>query len=160
MIVADPYRYEIRWRDAEGALRQIVRVQASPQPVTPSLLRQYRQWADTASYVPRITHQYLASLEPNGAIPFFGEALLDRAGRVWLRDYEPFWAFGPRGTPGWTVIGPDGKPIAHLSRVPAGEILEIGADYVLLLAEDDLGVERVELRRMGPRFETSQQIAF
>lgn len=159
MIVADPHRYVIRFRDAAGALRQILRVQASPELVTPGLLRRYRQWADTASYIPGITQEYLASLEPSGAVPFFGKALLDRAGRVWLRDYEPFWAFGPRGTPGWTVIGRNGEHVARVSVVP-GEILEIGSDYILLLAEDDLGVERVELRRLGPRSDTSRQSAF
>jgi hypothetical protein len=48
------------------------------------------------------------------------------------------------------VFGPEGRWLG-LARSPKGvQPLEIGADYLLGLRRDDLGVEHVELYDLGP----------
>lgn len=145
LVLGDPHEFEIRMWDGRGTLRRVIRVRAPPTPVTDDLLDRYRSWADTASGLPAATHQYLASLEPAGAVPFFGGLFLDRAERIWVQDYRPFWAFGPRGPAAWTVFGSDGQPLARIEGGAPGSILEAGEDYVLVRATDELGVEQVRM---------------
>lgn len=145
LVLGDPHEFELRVWDGDGTLRRVIRVRAPPTPVTDDLLDRYRSWADTASGLPEATHLYLASLEPTGAVPFFGGLFLDRAERIWVQDYRPFWAFGPRGPAAWTVFGADGEPLARIEGGAPGIILEAGEDYVLVRATDELGVEQVRM---------------
>jgi hypothetical protein len=148
MILGDPHTYIIRRWDSEGQLRHLVRVLAPRQPVTDEFLERLRTWADTAPNIPAVSRQYLASVRPEGTIPFYEAIRADRAGRIWLQDYQPFWAFGPRRPAMWTVLRRDGTPIARVSGGPSGEILEAGEDYVLMREADELGVEYVRMYRL------------
>ena len=76
--------------------------------------------------------------------PAFEEILSDRLGYLWVREYRMFGMFG-EGAAVWTVFDPEGR-VQGLVETPAGlEVFEIGEDYVLGSAEDELGVEYVRV---------------
>jgi hypothetical protein len=148
IVAGDPHEYRLRVRSGDGTLRRIIRVHADPVPVTQSLIDTHRAWADTAARAPDIARAYLAGLEPEGTVPFFGGLTIDPAERIWVRDYRPFWAFGPTPPDTWTILSPEGTPIGRLEGGAPGSILEIGEDYVLLLERDEFDVEYVRMRRI------------
>ena len=69
------------------------------------------------------------------------EILADPAGYLWVLEYRMFG----EGDAVWTVFDPEGR-IQGLVETPAGlNIFEIGEDYVLGSAEDELAVEHVQV---------------
>ena len=75
--------------------------------------------------------------------PAYAAAMSDLADHLWVREFslpgeEP-------GNPVWTVFDPDGQVLGYVE-TPAGlQIFEIGEDYILGHATDDLGVEYVQV---------------
>jgi hypothetical protein len=146
-ITGDPHKFEIRVRDADGALRRIIRVLTNAVPVTEALLDSHRRWADS-SRRSLIAHEYLATLRAEGNVPFFGALRLDRAGRIWIRSYQAPGFWGPTSPAVWTILDGDGTPVARLAANRRGDILEAGEEYVLLRETDSDGVEFVRMYRL------------
>jgi hypothetical protein len=146
-ITGDPRTFEIRVRGADGSLRRIIRVLSEAQPVTNELLGRHRRWADSAPRAP-IAREYLATLRPGGTVPFFGSLRVDRAGRIWIRDYQSPSFWGPTSAAVWTILNSDGTPVARFTASRRGGILEAGEDYVLLLETNSDGVEFVRMYRL------------
>jgi sugar lactone lactonase YvrE len=68
----------------------------------------------------------------------------DAEGNLWVADYL---------RPGeeqrhWTVFDPEGRIAGTLIAPPRLKLLEIGSDYILGSARDELDVERVVLHRL------------
>ena len=75
--------------------------------------------------------------------PAYDAAMADLAGHLWVREYHLPGEGGP--SPVWTVFDRDGRVLGFLE-TPAGlAIFEIGDDYILGLARDDLGVQSVQV---------------
>jgi hypothetical protein len=146
-ITGDPHKFEIRVRDADGALRRIIRVLTNAVPVTEALLDSHRRWADS-SRRSLIAREYLATLRAEGNVPFFGALRLDRAGRIWIRSYQAPAFWGPTSPAVWTILNGDGTPVARLAANRRGDILEAGEEYVLLRETDSDGVEFVRMYRL------------
>jgi hypothetical protein len=93
--------------------------------------------------------------------PRFGRLLADLAGNLWVMAYpvldEPISSWRLKmasyhlvedGGARWTVLDAAGEPVATV-RTPASVYpLEIGEDYVLGIALDELDVETVWLHRL------------
>jgi hypothetical protein len=91
--------------------------------------------------------------------PRFGRLMADRAGNLWVMDYPqltdrtisgddlttPRPGFVDAAGAMWTVLTPDGDVVATVRTPPGLFVLEIGTDYVLGVAYDDLDVESVRL---------------
>lgn len=73
--------------------------------------------------------------------PAFEEILSDRAGYLWVREYRMFG----EGDAVWTVFDSEGRIQGVVETPPGLEVFEIGEDYVLGLAQDELGVEHVQM---------------
>ena len=75
--------------------------------------------------------------------PAFAAATADLVDHLWVREYE---LPGEGGTnPVWTVFDPGGHILGFVE-TPAGlDIHEIGEDYILGLATDELGVEYIQV---------------
>ena len=74
--------------------------------------------------------------------PAISTVMVGRDGRIWVRQYDR-----PREDRGWLAFNPDGQFFCHLTP-PTGSVWEFGADYVLLRAETELGVQTVQLHRL------------
>ncbi len=73
--------------------------------------------------------------------PAFSRLELGRDGRIWVREYQlpsdsTVWR--------WVAFRRDGRFECRMEAPRFSDILEFGADYLLVLDEDTLGVERVK----------------
>lgn len=94
--------------------------------------------------------------------PRFGRLVADLAGNLWIMAYpaldEPISSWRLKmasyhvvedGGARWTVLDSTGVPVAEVRTPPSLYPLEIGDDYVLGLALDELDVETVRLHRLS-----------
>lgn len=117
--------YEIKAFTADGSLVRIVRRDWDPRTPTQAEYDERAPWG----------------VPPVDAFPAFDEILADRTGYLWVSEYR---ISGDEATV-WTVFDPEGR-VQGLVETPEGlDVFEIGADYVLGLAKDELGVEYVQL---------------
>ena len=72
--------------------------------------------------------------------PAFSSAMVGRDDRVWIREYPRPQA---TQTQRWMAFGSDGRFACRTTLPELDQILEFGADYLLALDRDDLGVERI-----------------
>jgi hypothetical protein len=81
-----------------------------------------------------------------GRFPAFASVRLGRDDRVWVREYTR-----PRDPPDqrWMAFDPQGRFICTATMPNVDQVYEFGADYVLALARDEDGVERLVLHRLG-----------
>ena len=80
--------------------------------------------------------------------PYFDRLLVDPEGYLWVRRESPVSPAGAR----WDILAPDGSWMGSL-RTPTGlEVTQVGADFVLGIWTNDLGVEDVRafLLQRGP----------
>lgn len=117
--------YEIKAFAADGSLVRIVRRDWDPRVPTQAEYDERAPWG----------------VPPVDAYPAFDEILSDAAGYLWVREYR----MSDEEAAVWTVFDPEGR-VLGLVETPEGlDIFEIGTDYVLGSAEDELGVEYVQL---------------
>jgi hypothetical protein len=82
----------------------------------------------------------VAAIPHRPTLPSFGEIRVDRLGYLWVAH------FGVPGRAGaWDVFEPSGRFLGPVEVPGTLEIHEIGADYLLGVSTDELGVERVEM---------------
>ena len=143
VAIGDQAAYEIRAFAADGSLVRIVRRGGDPR--SPTQADQDEYFARLVAHrPPEERAEALRSVRDMPLVdsyPAFEEILADRIGYLWVREYRMFG----EGAAVWTVFDPEGR-VQGLVETPAGlEVFEIGEDYVLGSAEDELGVEYVRL---------------
>ena len=117
--------YEIKAYAADGSLVRIVRRDWDPRTPTQAEYDARAPWG----------------VPPVDAYPAFNEILSDRLGYLWVREYR----MSDEEAAVWTVFDSEGR-VLGLVETPAGlNVFEIGEDYVLGSAENDLGVEYVRV---------------
>ncbi len=148
VVLAPDDHYEIRVHDrATGTLTQIVR-------------RDYANRAPTRDEVDQAIDEALGRTSLTGdrlewtregykgmplveSLPAFRALLTDELDHLWVR--EATLPGVERPAPLWTVFNPEGRVLGFVETPDGLTILEIGADYILGQATDDLGVESVQL---------------
>lgn len=135
--------YEIRAYAADGALARIVRREHDVRSPTQADQDEHlaERYADDTE---QERADALAELEDMPLLenfPAFGRLLTDSRGYLWVEDYR----LPGEPAPAWTVFDPEGRVLGLMDLPPGLRILEIGADYVLGLVSDNLGIERVQL---------------
>ena len=143
VIISTNCRYELKAFTRDGTLARIVRrghelrapteeevmaqIEVSTRPGTGlEEMRRRRQITVVAEYHPA-----------------YRGAMSDAAGYLWVREYD--FPFEERPAPLWTVFDPDGRMLGLLETPRGLSVNEIGEDYILGVARDELGVERVQL---------------
>ncbi|MDE2678688.1 MAG: hypothetical protein OXI76_12380 [Gemmatimonadota bacterium] len=149
--------YEIRALRADGALARIVRLDHEPRVPTEAHRQTYVEgrMAERRGSVDALTGEpipdaLLAMMrEAFDAIPVaehfpaFSAILTDDTGHLWVREYD--YPQEERPAPLWTVFDPAGRVLGYVE-TPRGLLIgQIGEDYILGRAEDELGVEYVQL---------------
>lgn len=118
-----------------------------------------REWAAVTTEVEnRMIEPFvraIATAPRPDVIPHLAGLLIDDAGRIWAKRYDPLadsiWlrGQGAGGTATWWVADSAGDLIATV-QAPAGfEPLQIEGTRVLGMSVDSLGVERVEVRTLS-----------
>lgn len=141
LLTATSDTYELRYRSRDGATVMIVRREPRRRAVsaearramTDALLEDARQ-----EQTERL-EAVLAQQEVPEVLPEISEVFADRLGRVWVREFEI--PEPPSVT--WVIYGGDGLQLGTLSLPARFEPSDAGADFVLGVMTDDLGVESV-----------------
>jgi hypothetical protein len=77
-------------------------------------------------------------------VPAYDRLVVDQQGNLWVRDF----VLTPDDAPRWSVFDPQGRWVSTV-QTPAGvEVYQIGPDWILGRALDDLDVEYVRLYRL------------
>lgn len=70
----------------------------------------------------------------------------DRSGNLWVREYQPRRV----ESASWQVFAPAGAILGCLDFPDSVELLDVGQDWILTRARDELDVERVVLYGLEP----------
>lgn len=143
VLVATNDRYEMRSYAADGTLRRLVRRQHDPIAPTQADLDAHVEalLANLPAEERALQVASAARLPLVDAYPAYAGVAVDAEGRLWVEEYRPRGE-EPRT---WTVF--DGRGcVAEVVDVPDElEVWEIGGDYVLGKATDELGIEQVQV---------------
>jgi len=135
IVLATNDRYELEIRGVDGAVSARVRIAGAGCPTTEA---EFDEWLDESfgreREVLRGKARELASSAPRHEThPAFQVLHVDRTGHVLV---------GRRACDGermdYTAFSPDGLPVARFVLGPDVRILDVGADYVVLLSRDEL----------------------
>ena len=148
-VVASNDTYEIRAYETGGTLSRIVRRAHALIAPTPAhtdaeierlvALRPPEQQDERR----RDLREMFEDVPIAETFPAFDLIMADALGNLWVQEYD--LPGEDRTTPLWTVFDPEGRVLGFVE-TPAGlRIFEIGADYILGRATDDLGVEYVQV---------------
>lgn len=158
LYVAPTDAYSIQVLDREGVLRRIIRRDEPPRRVSRSDLN---RWVDRAIEVRGDSPEERASMRQTAGelhvaetLPAFRWIAVDSEDNLWVEQWEgagwdqgAFSVFRSDGAWLGNVAIPRGLP---LTRGDYGrQVIEIGADYLLGVWTDDLGVEQVRLYRIN-----------
>jgi hypothetical protein len=132
------------WRyGVDGTLKGVLRVGVPPVPMDDEIKERSVAHAlaqeDDPEAARNIRQRYRNRIWPD-SLPAFSDLRGDVEGNLWVRRFAPEYAEGPSE---WWVFKEDGD-LQALATLPEGLKVEaIGSDFVLGVAMDDLGVERV-----------------
>ena len=149
VAIAPNDTYEIRAFGLDGTLKRIVRRDHDLVASTAAHMdaeiedRVARRPEEERAERRRELREDFQQIPLPETIPAFAAAKADRVDHLWVREYELPGEGG--ANPVWTVFDPEGRVLGFVE-TPAGlDIYEIGEDYILGLATDDLGVEYVQV---------------
>jgi hypothetical protein len=146
-------RFEIASFDTSGRVSKLIRKLDPRRAVTEQMREQYRTGRlNAAGDDPqrrREVEDQLSAVPFPDSLPAFRQFKVDREGMLWVEDYRLATAAHSR----WSVFDTTGRWLANVTVPAAWQIMEIGADYILTVATNELGVERVRLHelRRAPR---------
>lgn len=139
--------YSVRILDAGGAPLHVVRQTREPVPTTEAVFDAYAesQLEGVESESRRTSiRTMLAEMPRHETFPAYRSLHLDRLGNLWVEEYRR----PGDEQPVWQVFDRDGLLAARV-RTPEGlDVLDIGDDYLLGLARDELDVEQLRLHRL------------
>ena len=137
-------RYEIQVLGADGRLRRVIRRGHTPVPITSAMHEQAveRNLENIEDENQKKRQRTMIQGMPvPEVLPAIQRLTVDRAGRVWSQRYSA-WEDEP-GT--WDVFDERGGWIAAVQMPARFRPTDIGRDWVLGIARDELDVEQVRL---------------
>jgi hypothetical protein len=142
IAVAETDTFAIRIYGSDGALHQVVRQRRVPVPIETAEIVRVNDSVLSTVEDPRYRGFYREMFElmpKHETFPALSSIQLDRLGNLWVEEYRQ---------PGdqrsiWQVFGQDGRRIARAEIPVELQVLDIGADYLMGIAQDELGVERI-----------------
>jgi len=141
--VADNETYEVRVYSITGQLKQVIRKQATPLTITDADERAYKDsvLATGNALQKRQMRAMFENLPPAPtAYPAYApDILIDAEGNLWIRESSRPGAQQAQ----WSVFAPGGELLGTLEIPPRLDVLEVGTDYVLGLARDEMDVEYI-----------------
>jgi hypothetical protein len=141
--------FEVRRYTHDGTLTRIQRVLGVDLTIPNSMISAYR--ADRLANVredrrPAVERELLETPMPS-QLPAFTALLVDEEDHLWARRFS-----GPGDErERWGIFTPAGALLGHIAMPDRFDLLEAGGDYVLGLARDADGVERIRLYALRRR---------
>ena len=148
LVIASNDRYELRaYRLTDGALAKIVRREhANRAPTRAEIVEAMHRTFIEGEQPEEVIEMFRPAFDEAPIVeglPSFRSVLADPLGHLWVQEYTP--PDVDRPAPLWTVFDPDGRALGFVE-TPAGlSVFEIGADYLLGRATNELGIERIEV---------------
>jgi hypothetical protein len=149
ILFGDAETFEIRRYRSDGTLLRVIRRMDSPDPISETDIETVvnARLEDVASDEERMR---LAAVYENApypsSLPAHGVLATDAEGNLWVEAYRfgdlPRTVEGPRL---WSVFSPDGEWLTDVILPNGFSVSQIGADFVLGVRRDELGVEMVEM---------------
>ena len=137
--------YEVLSFDAEGTLLRRVRWAGPDRAVSEADVDAFRarfRERETTSELAMQFARFVVEVPAADRFPAYNALEVDAAGNLWLAEYARPRAEGPRA---WTVLDAEGRWLGEVEMPRDLEVWEIGEDYVLGVARDELGVVRVRM---------------
>ena len=153
VAIAPNDTYEIRAFGLDGTLKRIVR--RDHDLVAPTAAHIDAEIEERVARIPeeeraerrRELREDSQEVPLPETFPAFAAAKADLVNHLWVREYEI--PGEGASNPVWTVFDPEGQVLGFVE-TPAGlDIYEIGEDYILGLATDELGVEYIQVWSLG-----------
>ena len=146
VIISPTDRYEIKAYARDGTLARIVRREYVRRAPTDADLDAYveRRVAEMPSYMLEFAEERRRQFRSSPVaeyFPAFESVMTDRVDHLWIEEYESPTDHRPARL--WTVFDPEGRVLGHVETPKELEIYEIGEDYILGHARDELDVEYV-----------------
>lgn len=134
--------YELQLYRTDGALERIIRRSVDPRPATDAIVEAARAHMIAAAApgeARRRREESLGSLQHMPTLPFYQNLIGDFEGNLWVEEY---------GLPGeepaaWAVFDAEGRLLGHVRMPERFRPTQIGLDFVVGIALDELDVERV-----------------
>ncbi len=145
-IVTQNTRYEIRVFAQDGSLARIVRREHVTRPPTDADVEGYIEARVSRIADPETQaseRERFAPVPVSDHLPAFASMMADGLDHLWVEEYE---APGEE-LPGviWCVFDPDGEVLGFVETPEGLLIYEIGEDYILGLARDEMDVEFIQV---------------
>ncbi len=131
-----------RWK-SDGELSHVFRWSVQERRVSRDDRRRWREANSAApqGYNPAAWARYVQEIPFPERMPLFQRLLADAEGNVWAERFSPSW----EEDTAWYVFNDEGVWLGEVAAPPGLHIFEIGADHVLGLRRDELGVPFVVL---------------
>ena len=143
VIISTNYRYELKAFTRDGVLARIVRRGHELRAPTEAEVFAYIEAVSRPGTSPQENRSRFQSVPVAEHFPAYGAVRSDRAGYLWVREYD--FPLEERPAPLWTVFDPDGRALGFVETPKDLRIFEIGEDYILGTYRDELGVQSVQL---------------
>lgn len=149
VVFAATDQWELRIHGRDGRLERIARVDRAATPVTPDILRAEieRQVAGAPDQAQAGLRARLTEGPHPDALPAFGALVGDAEGRLWVEVFRPAFEMGPAR---WVVFDAEGRLLGGVTLPEGFTPHRAGDGWLLGVAVDDLGVERVQLWPVEP----------
>ena len=138
-------RLELRGYSSDGRMTTLLRVMAPPVPLDDQTKERWIEHAlkdiDDPEIVRR-NRQLLSERIWPDSLPVFTDLRGDSEGNLWVQRFAPEFSTEPAE---WWVFGDDGEFLARASTPSGFSVHSIGSDFIIGVASDELGVERVLL---------------
>jgi hypothetical protein len=154
VFVGTSDRYEVREYGTDGILRRIVRrLDSAPEEIGTPALRRYAEAVleelESMGNAPdrQSFEASILELPRAPSMPVFSDLLVDDLGMLWVQDYSAPWE---RDEPiAWTVFEEGGRLLGRVEIPSRIRVQQVGRDFVLGIATDDLGVESIVRLSLG-----------
>ena len=141
-------RFELVGHDRSGSVRRIVRMDRVPKAVTQAEIDESRAAVEESLRgMSGPAAERIRATEFSSTHPVHGRILSDEADNLWVERY-PSDAVEDSGTREWDIFDDEGRLIGYLATPGDFQITWIGAQLVLGVHSDPLGVETVRMYRL------------
>ncbi|MCK5652877.1 MAG: hypothetical protein KAJ42_15925 [Gemmatimonadetes bacterium] len=138
--------FEISFIEVGGRTDQIIRLAREPRrSCRAEMIRRFTWFSRSRPDLERRTRAQFSRVPHHDSWPAFGQLKQDAEGNLWVSSYS---SPGFDDDPFWFVFDPRGVYLGEVRERPRIRVDQIGADYVLGLERDELGVEYIVLYRI------------